>query len=93
MLKDMAISLLKNIFVIIHILIDRAVEYVLNWYWNERKNCVELRENFFITKSATDIADIIRRRELTVYHVVKAYIDRTNQVSIYATTTVVEFVE
>lgn len=81
MVCDIAISLLKNVFIILHILIDLAVESAFNWFWNERKNCVELRENFFVTKSATDIAEIIRKRELTAYHVVKCYIDRTNQVN------------
>lgn len=79
-LKDIAISLLKNFFIILHILIDKAVEGFYSWLWNERKTCVELRDNFFVTKSATDIAEIIRRRELTAYHVVQAYIQRMNDV-------------
>lgn len=80
LLKDIAISLLKNVFIILHILIDKAVEAFYSWLWHERKTCVALRENFFITKSATDIAAIIRRRELTAYHVVRAYIQRLNEV-------------
>lgn len=79
-LKDIGISLLKNVFIILHILIEKAVEAFYSWLWQERKACVELRENFFVTKSATDIAEIIRKRELTAYHVVQAYINRLNEV-------------
>lgn len=80
MVMDIAISLLKNVFIILHILIDRVLEAFFSWLWNERKTCVELRENFFLTKSATDIAAVIRTRELTAYHVVQAYIKRMNEV-------------
>lgn len=80
MIKDIGLSLLKNLFIIIHILIDKSVEAFCSWLRNERKSCVELRENFFITKSATDIAEIIRKREMTAYHVVQAYIQRMNEV-------------
>ncbi|GAB0087693.1 fatty-acid amide hydrolase 2 [Sergentomyia squamirostris] len=66
---------------ILHILIDKLLEAVLAWYWKEKKTCSSLRENFFISKSATEIASLIRTGELTSHQVVKAYIDRLREVN------------
>ena len=41
---------------------------------------MDLKENFFITKSGTEVAEMIRKREVTVEKVVQAYIKRLNEV-------------
>ena len=76
----MAISLLKNFIFCLHILIDKACEAFCSWLWPERKTCVDLKENTFITKSGTEVAEMIRKREVTVEKVVQAYIKRLNEV-------------
>ncbi|XP_055692914.1 fatty-acid amide hydrolase 2-B [Lutzomyia longipalpis] len=80
-LKGIAWGILTQIILIIHILVDKLLETVLEWYWKEKKTCSSLRENFFITKSATEIAGLIRKGELTSYQVCKAYIDRMKEVN------------
>lgn len=79
--KDIVMSLLKNLFILLHILIDKAVEAFYGWLWPQRKTCPELKEDFFISKSATDIAEMIRRREVSAFDVVRAYIKRIHQVN------------
>lgn len=79
--RGIAWGIFTQIILILHILIDKILETVLEWYWKEKKTCSSLRENFFITKSATEIASLIRKGELTSYQVVKAYIDRLKEVS------------
>lgn len=49
---------------------------VLEWYWGQKKSCPPLRKDFFITKSAVEIAELIRNQDITVYQVVNAYINR-----------------
>jgi fatty acid amide hydrolase 2 len=76
MFKDMFWSLLTNLVYIIRLLVDKLVDTVLEWYLTDRKKCPELRKDFFITKSAVELAELIRNREITSYQVVNAYINR-----------------
>lgn len=69
-------SLLMNFFYIIRLLVDKLVETVLELYLGDRKKCPNLRKDFFITKSAVEIAELIRNKEIKVYQVVNAYINR-----------------
>jgi fatty acid amide hydrolase 2 len=73
-------SLLINLVYIIRLLVDKAVNYALEMYLNsslgDKKICPTLKKDFFITKSAVEIAELIRNRDITCYQVVNAYINR-----------------
>jgi fatty acid amide hydrolase 2 len=76
MLKDTMWSLLFFFLYFIRSIADRIVNFVLEWYWGEKKTCPPLRKDFFITKSAVEIAELIRLRDISAYQVVNAYINR-----------------
>lgn len=76
MFKDMMWSLLTNFLYIIRLLVDKLVDYCLELYLGDKKKCPELRKDFFVTKSAVEIADLIKNQEIKVYQVVNAYINR-----------------
>lgn len=76
MFKDMSWSLLVNFIYIIRLLVDKLVNTCLEWYLGDRKKCPSLRKDFFVTKSAVEIAELIRNKEITSYQVVNAYINR-----------------
>lgn len=75
-MKDMFWSLLVNILYIIRLLVDKLVETALEYYLGDRKKCPQLKKDFFVTKSAVDIAELIRKKDITSYQVVNAYINR-----------------
>lgn len=76
-MKGIAISVLRNCLVILHLLVDFALEFFLGWYHGERKMCPALDEKHtFLEKSAVELATMIRNKKVTAYDVVKAYIDR-----------------
>lgn len=79
MMKGMAWSLLINFVCIIRMLVEKLVELILEKYWGEKKQCLQLRKDFFVTKSAVEIANLIKTKELTSHQVVKAYCDRMNE--------------
>lgn len=76
MMKDMFWSLLVNFVYIIRLLVDKFVETVLEYYLSDRKKCPALKKDFFVTKSAVEIAELIRNKDITSYQVVNAYINR-----------------
>lgn len=76
MLKDKMWSILWFFLFLIRALIDKAINAILEWYWGEKKTCPPLRKDFFITKSAVEIAELIRQQDITVHQVVNAYINR-----------------
>lgn len=65
-----------NFLYFIRLLVDKIVDSALEWYLGEKKKCPALKKNFFITKSAVDLAELIRNKEITSYQVVNAYINR-----------------
>lgn len=65
-----------NFFYIIRLLVDKIVDTALEWYLGEKKKCPNLRKDFFVTKSAVEIAKLIRNKDITCYQVVNAYINR-----------------
>lgn len=69
-------SLLVNFVYIIRLLVDKIVDAALEFYLGEKKKCPTMRKDFFITKSAVEIAELIRNREISSYQVVNAYINR-----------------
>lgn len=76
MFKDMMWSILVNFVYIIRALVDKVVDMVMESYLGERKRCPNLRKDFFVTKSAVEIAELIRKKDITSYQVVNAYINR-----------------
>lgn len=65
-----------NFFYIIRLLVDKIVDTVLEYYLSDKKKCPDMRKDFFVTKSAVEIAELIKKKEISVYQVVNAYINR-----------------
>lgn len=81
MFKDMFWSLLVNFIYIIRLLVDKLVDTCLEYYLGDRRKCPALRKDFFVTKSAVEIAELIKNQEIKVYQVVNAYINRIIEVN------------
>lgn len=81
MIKDMFWGLLIYFLQLLRIIIDKIVNFVLELYWGEKLKCPPLRKDFFITKSAIEIAELIRNQDITVYQVVNAYINRLIEIN------------
>lgn len=62
-------------------LVDKFVDFILRLYHGEKRVCPDLRKDFFVTKSACEIAELIRNRDITSYEVVNAYINRIIEVN------------
>lgn len=75
-------SLLVFLIYFVRSVVDKVVNLFLEWYLGEKKMCPVLRKDFFITKSACEIAELIRNRDLTSYEVVNAYINRIIETNI-----------
>lgn len=76
-------SLLGSLLMLIHIILDTILEFVLGWYLGDRKRCPAITDENqkLCTKSAVELAELIRERKVKAYDVVKAYIDRMNEVN------------
>ena len=57
-------------------LVDKVINMVLESYLGAKKKCPDLKKDFFITKSAVEIAELIKNKDITSYQVVNAYINR-----------------
>lgn len=80
MFKELAWHLLFQVIAIAHLIKNFLLELILGWYLGERKTCPALKQNKFLTKSAVDLAQMIRRKEITSTQLVQACIDRINEV-------------
>jgi len=80
-MKGIVWGLLRNFFVMIHLLFDFIIESFLGWYHGERKTCPALDKNAFIEHGAIDLAKMIREKQITSFQVVEAYINRMQQVN------------
>lgn len=64
------------------ILRDRVSEMFLKWYLGDRKRCPPLNsDNQFLSKSATELAALIRTGEITSTQLITATISRMNEVN------------
>jgi fatty acid amide hydrolase 2 len=81
MFKEMMKSLLCWFIYFVRSLVDKVVNLALAWYLGEKKICPVLRKDFFVMKSAVEIAELIRNRDLTCHEVVNAYINRMIEVN------------
>jgi fatty acid amide hydrolase 2 len=61
--------------------IDKVIEIVLEFYWGEKKKCPPLRKDFFVTKSAIEIAELIKQQDITCHQVVNAFINRIIEIN------------
>lgn len=77
----MAKHLLFFVISIAHSVKNLLLEAVLGWYLGDRKLCPPLKRDRFLMKSATDLAQMIRKKEITSTELVQATIDRINEVS------------
>lgn len=77
-------SVLDALITIAHILLDRFLEITLGWYLGPRRSCAPIQsaeQERIVTKSATELAQLIRHKKLKSYDVVKAFFDRTVQIN------------
>lgn len=76
-------SVFVNFVGIVHMLVDRLVEMVLERVLPPKQVCPAIvsSDPTIITKSATDLARMIFEKRAKSYAVVKAYIDRINEVN------------
>lgn len=80
-LKSFAWTIFKNFLLLLWIIIDYVLEAFLGWYLGERKSCPPLKKDFFVAKSAVELAEMIRTGKLSSYEIVKAYINRIQEVN------------
>lgn len=76
-------SLLRNLITIVHMIVDQLLENILGYILGPKNVCppIEDSSSTLIMKSATELAQLIRDRKITSYEVVKAYIDRIQQIN------------
>lgn len=78
------IGFLRRFLIIFHILFDHFLEFVLGWYWGPVKRCsppISKEQHEIVTKSAVELAKLIKERKLKSEQVVEAYISRMRQVN------------
>uniref|UniRef100_A0A1Q3FFS7 Putative amidase n=1 Tax=Culex tarsalis TaxID=7177 RepID=A0A1Q3FFS7_CULTA len=82
-MRDVLYSVVFNIFVIIHLLVDKVLDVFFKWFWGpERARCPPLqRKQTIVTYSVQQLAQMIRTKEISCFEVVSAYIDRLNEVN------------
>lgn len=70
-----------NFLMLLWVVVDFILETFLGWYLGEKKSCPPLKKDFFVAKSAVELAEMIRTRKITSYEVVKAVINRIQEVN------------
>lgn len=82
MFREFSWKLLSFIISVFLVLKESIVEMILKWYLGEPKSCPPLTgENRFLSKSATELAALIRTGEITSAKLVEATIKRINEVN------------
>lgn len=74
-------NLLISFFYLLRLTFDKVVSLVLEMYWGQKQTCPPLKKDFFVTKSAVEIAELIRNQDITVHQIVNAYINRMIEVN------------
>ncbi|XP_055836819.1 fatty-acid amide hydrolase 2 [Episyrphus balteatus] len=77
-------NLLASLLIFVHIAIDTVLEFGLGWYLGDKKRspAISSDDQKLCTKSAVELAKLIRERKLKAHDVVKAYIDRMKEVNV-----------
>lgn len=61
---------------------DYLSEIILQWYFGKGEECLPLTsENYFLAKSAVDLAASIKNREITASQLIKETISRMNRIN------------
>lgn len=64
------------------ILKDKLSEVFLGWYFGEKRTCPPLKSEYnFLAKSAKELANLIETKQITSTQLIKATIDRMNEVN------------
>ncbi|XP_030373856.1 fatty-acid amide hydrolase 2 [Scaptodrosophila lebanonensis] len=77
-------TVLEALIYIVHIISDRLLEIILGWYLGQRKSVatpLSLEQQSIVTKSAVELAQLIREKKLKSYDICKAYCDRIETVN------------
>jgi fatty acid amide hydrolase 2 len=80
-MKNFGWTVFAQFITLVHFVVDKLVALILEMVWGDRKNCPKLDNNQFISKSAVELAGMIRKKEITSHQVVKAYIDRIAEIN------------
>ncbi|XP_055918796.1 fatty-acid amide hydrolase 2-A [Eupeodes corollae] len=76
-------NILGTFLVFVHIVLDALLEFGLGWYLGDKKRCpaISSDDQKLCSKSAVELAKLIRERKLKAHDVVKAYINRMKEVN------------
>lgn len=77
----MALCILATVWVFIHDLIDQLINLVFKFIYDSKKESIPPIKNPILLKSASALAEAIRKRKLTSVAVVKAFIERIREVN------------
>lgn len=85
-LGDMGVNwqkLLDALLVLVHVVIDHILEFALGWYLGPKESVAApvADKAKIVEKSAVELAQLIRKRQLRSFDVVKAYCDRIKDVN------------
>ncbi|XP_058978558.1 fatty-acid amide hydrolase 2-like [Musca domestica] len=85
-------KIVTTLLTIVHIVIDSLLEFILGWYLGVKKECSppSEQEKPVVSKSAVELATLIRQRKLKAYDVVKVYCERIKAVGISQLNAVVD---
>ncbi|XP_023296599.2 fatty-acid amide hydrolase 2 [Lucilia cuprina] len=75
---------LESLLILLHVVLDYILEFVLGWYWGPKRRCSapeDKKQNDIVSKSAVELASLIKQRKLKAYDVVNAYCDRIKSVN------------
>lgn len=81
--KGVVVNILKSIFFLLRLYIDKLVDYLFSLYWDEhRKPVPDLEDKHYnLMLSAVSLAEKIRKKELKSEDLVTACIERMKQVN------------
>ena len=80
-LKKMALSTIASIWIIIHNIIDWIINVIFGLIYQSKEKSIPAVKNPILLKSASALAEAIRKRELTSVAVVKAFAERIQEVN------------
>ncbi|XP_055375777.1 fatty-acid amide hydrolase 2 [Condylostylus longicornis] len=76
-------TILSYILQLFHILLDKLLELVLTSYWGPKKTCPPINGDKVITKSAVELARMIREKKISSHDLCKLYVDRMKDIHSY----------
>lgn len=72
----------QTLLVLVHLIVDQLLELILGWILGPQKVCEppKAEDNDILSKSAVELALLIRQRKLKAYDVVKRYYERLESI-------------